>query len=160
MLLNVCNTFECVCVCVCACIHAQSCLTLQPHGLWLARLLCPWDFPGKNTGVGCHFLFQGMFPTQRSNPRLLHLLHWQANSLPLNQLRSPKKVWDPLKTKQTLPWKPVRLEFETRLCLFQIKTLGKSFDLSMFLSSHLKTGAGNNLKFTGALKGIKCHNQS
>ena len=36
------------------------------------RLLCPWNFPGKNTGVGCHFLFQGTFPTQGSNLRLLH----------------------------------------------------------------------------------------
>ena len=34
-------------------------------------------------GVGCHFLLQGIFPTQRSKPRLLHLLHWQAGSLPL-----------------------------------------------------------------------------
>ena len=32
------------------------------------RLLCPWDFPGKSTGVGFHFLFQGIFPTQGSNP--------------------------------------------------------------------------------------------
>ncbi|MGE2757601.1 hypothetical protein, partial [Escherichia coli] len=46
-----------------------------------ARLLCPWDFPGKNTGVGCHFLLQGIFPTQGSNP---HLLHWQVDSLPLS----------------------------------------------------------------------------
>ena len=30
----------------------------QPHGLQPTRLLCPWDSPGKNTGVGCHFLFQ------------------------------------------------------------------------------------------------------
>ena len=37
-----------------------------------ARLLCPWDFPGKNTGVGCHSLLQGIFPTQGSNPGLLH----------------------------------------------------------------------------------------
>ena len=36
-----------------------------------ARLLCPWDFPSKNTGVGCHFLLQGIFLTQRSNPHLL-----------------------------------------------------------------------------------------
>ena len=36
------------------------------------RLLCPWDFPGKNTGVDCHFLLQGIFPTQGSNPGLLH----------------------------------------------------------------------------------------
>ena len=39
--------------------------------------------PGKNTGVGCHALFQGTFPTQGSNVRLLHLLHWQVRSLPL-----------------------------------------------------------------------------
>ena len=37
---------------------------LQPYGLWPARPLCPWDFPGKNAGVGCHFLLQGTFPTQ------------------------------------------------------------------------------------------------
>jgi len=36
------------------------------------RLLCPWDSPGKNTGVGSHSLLQGIFPTQRSNPGLLH----------------------------------------------------------------------------------------
>ena len=45
--------------------------------------LCPWDSPGKNTGVGCHFLLQGIFPTQGSNPRLLCRLHWQAGSPPL-----------------------------------------------------------------------------
>ena len=56
--------------------------SLWSHGLWSARLLCPWDFPSKNTGVGSHFLLQGIFPTQGSNPRLLHLLHWQAGSLP------------------------------------------------------------------------------
>ena len=32
------------------------------------RLLCPWDFLGKNSGVGCHFLLQGIFPTQGMNP--------------------------------------------------------------------------------------------
>ena len=35
-------------------------------------LLCPWDFPGKSTGVGCHCLLQRIFPTQGSNPGLLH----------------------------------------------------------------------------------------
>ena len=51
---------------------AQSCLTLQPHGLWPSRLLCPWVSPGKNTGVGCHFLLQGIFLTQGLNLGLLH----------------------------------------------------------------------------------------
>ena len=46
---------------------AQSCPTLlRPHGLEPTRLLCPWDFPGKSTGVGCHFLLQGIFPNQVS----------------------------------------------------------------------------------------------
>ena len=57
--------------------------SLQPQGLQAARLLCPWDFPGKNTGVGCHFLLQGIFPIQVSNPGFLCLLQWQADSLPL-----------------------------------------------------------------------------
>ena len=47
-------------------------VSLRPHGLWPARLHCPWDFPGKNTGLGCHFLLQGIFLTQGSNPGLLH----------------------------------------------------------------------------------------
>ena len=53
--------------------------SLQSHGLQPIRLLCPWDFPSKDTGVGCHFLLQGIFPTQGSNPGLLHcrqILYW------------------------------------------------------------------------------------
>ena len=38
----------------------------------LSTLLCPWDSPGKNIGVGCHFLLQGIFPTQDLNPSFLH----------------------------------------------------------------------------------------
>ena len=53
--------------------------SLRLHGLQPTRFLCPWDFPGKDTGVGCHFLLQGIFPTQGSNPGLLHcrqILYW------------------------------------------------------------------------------------
>ena len=46
--------------------------SLRFHGLQPARLLCPWDFPGKNTGVGGHFLLQRIFPTQGSNSGLLY----------------------------------------------------------------------------------------
>ena len=42
--------------------------SLRPHGQQPTKLLCSWDFPGKNTGVGCHFPLQGIFPTQGSNP--------------------------------------------------------------------------------------------
>ena len=46
--------------------------SLQACGLSPTRPLCPWDSPGKNIGVGCHFLLQGTFPTQRSNLGLPH----------------------------------------------------------------------------------------
>ena len=50
-----------------------SCVRLlRLHGLEPTRLLCPWNSPGKNTGVGCHFLLQGIFLNQRSNQGLLH----------------------------------------------------------------------------------------
>ena len=52
---------------------AQSCLTLNDlRGLQATRLLCPWGFPGKSTGVGCHCLLQRIFLTQGSNPGLPH----------------------------------------------------------------------------------------
>ena len=46
--------------------------SLRLCGLQPARLLCPWNSPGKKTGVGCHFFTQGIFPTQRQNLGLLH----------------------------------------------------------------------------------------
>jgi len=60
-------------LCMPACSVVSS--SLWPCGLQPARLLCPWDSPGRNTGAGCHALLQGIFPTQGLNPRLLHLLH-------------------------------------------------------------------------------------
>ena len=52
----------------------------DPSGLQPARLLCLRNFPGKNTGMGCHALLQGIFLTQGLNPHLLCLLHWQVGS--------------------------------------------------------------------------------
>ena len=66
--------------------HSVLSGSLQPSGLQPTKLLCPWDFPSKNTGLGCHFLLQGIFPTQGSNPCLLCLLHWQMDSLTLLHL--------------------------------------------------------------------------
>ena len=57
--------------------------SVRPHRLYLTRLLCPQDSPGKNTGMGCHALLQGIFLTQGLKPCLLH---WQAGSLPLSHL--------------------------------------------------------------------------
>ena len=54
--------------------------TVEDRRAWV---LPSMGFPSKNTGVGCHFLFQGIFPTQGSNLCLLCLLHWQVDSVPL-----------------------------------------------------------------------------
>ena len=73
---------------VCACdyvLHCVSCVSLRPSGQQPVKLLCPWESPGNNTGVGCHAFLQGIFPTQGLILCLLCLLHWQAGSLPLGQ---------------------------------------------------------------------------
>ena len=59
------------------------------------------NFPGKNTGVGCHFLLQGIFLTQESNLCLLGLLLWQTDSLPLCHLASPMSAGSGQQLKTT-----------------------------------------------------------
>ena len=76
---------------------AQLCPTLcNPMDLQPTRLLCPRDFPGKDTGVGSHFLLQGIFPTQGSNPGLPHCrqtLYWLSyKGSPLSTGRECKSV--------------------------------------------------------------------
>ena len=78
---------------VCVCMHVLShfgCVRLFVNQCTVAcQAPLSMDFPGKNTGVVCHFLLQGFFPTQGSDPYLLCLLHWQVDSLPLSHLGSP-----------------------------------------------------------------------
>ena len=64
-----------------SCDHGPQCVSClvvsnssRSHGLWPARLFCPWNSPGKNTGVGYHFLLQGIFQTQGLNLGLLHCM--------------------------------------------------------------------------------------
>ena len=77
----------CVCVCVCVCVlccvlcHVICVQLFATPWTIVHQALHPWDFPGKNTAVGCQALLQGIFPTQGWNLCLLHLLHWQADSL-------------------------------------------------------------------------------
>ena len=76
----------------CCRLVAQLCLTyLQPHRLQPARLFCPWDFPGKDTGMGCHFLLQRIFQTQESNPWLL-LGQWILYCWTTREYWPPKNV--------------------------------------------------------------------
>ena len=58
-------------------------------GLKPARLLCPQDSPGKNTGVSCHAFLLGIFSTQGSN---LHFLHWQVDSSPIEPPGKPEMI--------------------------------------------------------------------
>ena len=67
-----------------ACLVVSNSLRL--HGLSLSRLFCPWKFPGKNNGVGCHFLLPGISLPQGLKPSLLCLLCWLADSLRLCHL--------------------------------------------------------------------------
>ena len=85
----------------------------QPHGLLSATLLCQWDSPGKNTGVGCHFPLQVIFPTQESNPGLLHCrqilyqLSYKESPTIINremQEQSPKQKNRRQGSRQS-PWK-------------------------------------------------------
>ena len=96
------KTIKSVNLCVCA--QSLSRVRLF-ETLWTVALQapCPWDFPGKNTGVSCHVLLQGIFQTQGLNLRLLCFLHWQADSLPLTHLGSPiKSVLTPSKSVQPM----------------------------------------------------------
>ena len=101
-----------------ACVCAQS---LSPIWLFAApsRLLCPWDFPSTSTGVGYHFLLQGIFLTQGLNPCLLHLLHLQADCLPLSHLGSPLLEISPPKHKalHIVPLPELKMEKAPEACL-------------------------------------------
>ena len=69
--------------------------SLQPHERYPIMLLCPWNFPGKNTEMGCHFLLQGILPTQGSN---LDVLHYRQIINLLNYQEGPWRV-DPNTTE-------------------------------------------------------------
>ena len=83
------------CVCGCMCVRASTRSlvvsdSLQPYGLWPARLLCPWDSPGTNMGVDCRALLLGDHPKPGIYPESLA---FQAVSLPLNHRGSPMKSY-------------------------------------------------------------------
>ena len=101
---------------------AQSCLTLQLHGLQPSRFLCLWDFPGKNTKGGCHDLLQSIFPAQGSNPCLLCFPCYKQIIYPLSYLGNPVNIRLSYKRQKNFPElstksgvSPVRLSFDITL---------------------------------------------
>ena len=83
--------------------------SVRPHKCQPTRLRCPWDFPGKNTGVGCHFLLQGIFPTQGSN---LGLLHCRQTLYCLSHQGSPSWRLTVPKTIKTMLVRPLMTNFK------------------------------------------------
>ena len=73
---------------LCCCLVTKSCPTLAPPWTVAHQASLSMDFPRQDYRVSCHFLLQEIFPTQGSNP---HLLHWQADSLLLSHQGSPIK---------------------------------------------------------------------
>ena len=71
------------------CLHALGCPALCDPMAYNWPGSSVRNFPGENTGVGCHFLLLWIFPAQGLNSHFLCLLHWQADSLPLGHLGSP-----------------------------------------------------------------------
>ena len=85
--------------CSCYFVAKLYVILLRPQGLQLTRILCLWDFPGKNTGVCFHFLLQGIFLTQRLKSRFLH---WQADYLPLTHQGNPVEYYSVKKMNKIL----------------------------------------------------------
>ena len=122
--------------------------SLWSHGLKPTSLLCSWGSPGKNTGVGCLFLLQGIFPTQGSNPDLLHCrqilyqLSHQESPLLLN-LDIKRKTRDWLEKamathSSTLAWKIPWMEEPGRLQSMGSQRVGHDWatSLSLFTFIH------------------------
>ena len=103
------------CVCVCVCVCAQSCLTLCDPWTVAHQAPLSMDFPGRNTGVRCHFLLQGILPTQRANCVsfvscigmwiLYHRVTWEASVPYSSQHFSGTALWSKLPSS---PWPTCR----------------------------------------------------
>ena len=133
-------------LCLVALVMSDS---LRPQGRQPTRLLCPWDSPGENTGVGCHSLLRWIFPTQWLNPCLLH---WQADSLPLSQLGSPITVFP-----SSLLWGILSLtSFFTELAITEMAPWLPGWP--SFQGGRLRPSGGNlNLGQAGELRGNSYH---
>ena len=131
-----------MCLCMPSC-YSRFWLFATPWTV-AARVLCAWDSPGKNTGVGCHFLLQGIFPTQGSNLSLLGLLHWKAGSLPLASSGKPIfktyiKVFSEGFLIVSFPWEWRSLIIEFLVIYLSIRFPHRylNFSLQIYLSERM-----------------------
>ena len=128
--------------------HSVLSHSLPPCGLLPTRFLHPWDSPGKNAGVGCHFLLQGIFPTQGSKPMSPAL---QADALPSEPPGKPEALWGDLETDVPLQLKerviintnqglPCLIQVKPPYSLAQSKCLGN--DCHLYTGSLVRTIGG------------------
>ena len=128
----------CVCVCVCVwwgcgmCVPSHVQLFVTPHAV-SCQALCPWNFPGNNTGIGFRFLLQGNFLIQRLNPCLLHLLKGQANSLPPMPLGKPPNDIG-CDINHSIPWNKTNI-LVTWCCITKPKSKGLTIIIVVLLLS-------------------------
>ena len=114
----------------------KSCQSLlRPHGPWPTKLHGPWDYPGKNTGAVCPSLLQGILQTQESNPNLLGLLHWWADSLPLSHLENPVASILPYNCKWRTIGSHLLILIKSSDWKLNFKTLGLKFHYMVFIIS-------------------------
>ena len=99
-------------------LHSVVSDSLRPHGLQPTRLLGPWNFPGKSIGVGCHFLLQGIFPTQGSNPGLLHCRQtlYHLSHQGRQNTTGESLIQSPLSRKRVLTASQVVRDLVSNLC--------------------------------------------
>ena len=121
--------FVCVCVCVCVCVLSCSVMfdSLWPHRLQSTRLFCPWNFPGKNTRVGCHFLLQEIFLTQGLNPYLIQILYHCAFCWAQFFIKHPQNAYSKY---DIILWslysKAMYISYTTYMCLAKIAVYKQS----------------------------------
>ena len=133
------------------CVRAQLLSHMQLFAIswtWATRLFLPWNFPGKNTGMGCHFLLQEILPTQGSNPRLLCLLHCRWILYPLNPMGSRVHnnpgYWNtfssPKANRGVMLWniKPRALETKYKLLQWLTKALQDLKGCLSYLLIHIR----------------------
>ena len=115
-----------MCGCAVASVMSNS---LRPYGPQPTRFLCSWDFPGNNTGEGCHPLLQGIFLTQESNSHLLRLMNLQASSLPLAPFGKPSRGHRSLQfsSSEKAKFKPLQ-----NLYIFPCQELAEATELQQF----------------------------
>ena len=114
------------------------------------------EFFSKNTGVGCHFLPQGIFPTQGSN---LSLLHWQANSSPLSQQGSPRLWVEMVKLEFDQVWKDTTEQHYYTLQALRVRSSDRQTQISWSIPA-CPTRPEPLVQLLPADRSLKAHGQA